>query len=348
MRNSWNTAGFSEAVHETREDPAEAWYCYRGKARSSPRRGLSASNGPALLGRVKSARKFSQELSDDAWWADENLPPTGAPAPIDLALTGVGACSVKTLVGGGSAQGVVFDTVELLIEYGAGGSAGVDCHFEVGGDGDDELIAQLLEKVQNSSPNHKTLTARIPLEVTYVDESGAAARETFPPAEAVVWLRRPATRRIRWISGVQLESYPGHGDGETLRVDSPKQLTGVDWGPNPQEHLLMGLAADIAAHLGRLSRDRLGRQPEWVVVADGRIDIRGFFQADPDAIVHLQDLRCTISAAGVLTPELREVARDAVTASEVRGLICGSQAVGVSLKRPTHQAPKWRRGRSAS
>jgi uncharacterized OsmC-like protein len=348
MRNSFNTAGFSEVVHETREDPSEAWYRYRGKARHCPRRGLSASNGPALLGTVKSSRKFSLELNDDAWRDDDALPATDAPAPLDLALTGVGACSLKTMVGGGSAQGVVFDTVEMFIEHGAGEGGGVDCRFEVGGEGMDELIAQLLDKVQKSSPNHKTLTARIPLELTFADGSGGTARQRFAGADPVARLGAPTARRVRWISSVQLESQSADGAGRTLRVDSPKQLTGVDWGPNPQEYLLMGLASDIAAHLGQLSRKRLGRQPEWEVVADGRVDIRGLLQADPAAIVHLQEVRCAISASGVVAPQLWEIAREAVARSEVRSLICDRQRVGVTLKPPVYRAPRWQRGRSAS
>ena len=345
MRNSFNTAGFSEVVHETREDVAEAWYCYRGKARYSPRRGLSASNGAAVLGTVKSTRKFSFELSDDEWRDDEGLPPTGAPTPIDLALTGVGSCSLKTMVGGGSAQGVVFDTLELHIESGAG----IDCRFEVGVQGQDQLIEQLLRKVENFSPNHKTLTAVVPLEVSYVDPAGGVEHETIPGAEAVARIRRPvAARRVRWISGVQLESYPADGEGATVRIDSPKQLTGVDWGPNPQEHLLMGLASDVAANLGQLSRDRLDRQLEWHVVADGKVDIRGLLNSDPEAIVHMQEVRCAITAAGILDPALRELAREAVARSEVRSLICDRQTVGVTLQPPVYRAPTWQRGRSAS
>jgi uncharacterized OsmC-like protein len=347
MRNSFNTAGFSEVVHETREDVAEARYQYRGKARYCPRRGLSAWNGPALLGRVKSTRKFTLDLNDDRR-DDEDLPPTAAPAPIDLALTGVGSCSLKTLVGGGSAQGVIFDTVDMVIEYGRGTAGRVDCRFEISGQGNDDLIARLLDKVQNHSPNHKTLTTQVPLELTVADDSGVVLHETIPGSTAVPRLHEPAGRRVHWISGVQLESFPVHGSGQSLRIDSPKQSTGVDWGPNPQEHLLMGLTSDVAANLGKLSRDRLGRQREWLVVADGVVDIRGMLQADPDALVHVQEVRCAISTAGVLDPESREIVREAVARSAVRGLICDRQTVGVTLVRPTYRPASWHRGRSAS
>jgi uncharacterized OsmC-like protein len=351
MRNSFNTAGYSEVVHETRADPREARFLYSGRARYSPRRGLSAWNGPAILGTVKSARRFSFELNDDAWRDCDVLPATDAPAPIDLALTGIGACSVKTLVGGGSAQGVVFDTVELLIEQGAAEGGAIDCRFEVGGPDQDELLQQLLDKVQKASPNHVTLTTRLPFEVTCVDESGETARETFAGVDAVTRLRFPAARRIRWISGVQVESHPVDGPGPVLRVDSPKQLTGVDWGPNAQEYLLMGLASDVAAHLGQLSRERLGRQPEWNVVADARLDIRGHLSAAAAALVtvHLQDIRCAISASGVAEAGLWDIAREAMARSEVRSLMSDRHIVGVALKPPpTHRDPGWQRGRSAS
>ncbi|SFP42949.1 OsmC-like protein [Amycolatopsis arida] len=353
MRNSFNTAGFSEVVHETRDDPAEAWYAYQGKAHYSPRRGLSARNGPALLGRVKSARAFSLDLCDPGQDGDEPPAASDEPAPIDLALTGIASCSLKTLVGGGSARGVVFDTVEMLIEYGAAeGRSGhtVNCQFEVGGPAGHRLIAELLDQVQNHSPNHKTLTAEIPLDVHYADGSGHVVHERLSGVEPFASRHRPARRRVRWISGVQLESYPVPATGPPLRIDSPKQTTGVDWGPNPQEHLLMGMASDVAANLGRLSREHLGRQLRWEVAAAGGVDIRGLLHADPAAIVHLQDVGCTISVPGNLEdePDLLSIARTAVEQSEVSNLICRRQAVGVSLKPPIYRAPSWQRGRAAS
>ncbi|MGW7544694.1 OsmC family protein [Streptomyces sp. NPDC054770] len=354
MRNSFNTAGFSEVVHETRDDPAEAWFSYMSRASHSPHRGLSVQNGPAMIGRVKSVRDFAFAVAEQpaadagrAGTAPQTTPPD-EPTPIDLALTGVAACSLATLIAGGSATGVLFDTVEMLIQHGAippERENAVDCRFEISRGEDGPLPATLLDRAVSLSPNHRTLIEHIPLNVSYVPCPGREDHQKITETDMRVPAWPAAERRLRWISGPQFLSVPAQtGTGQELRVDQPKQITGVDWGPNPQEYLLMGLSSDIASTLARLSVEQLDRRMAWNVVTRARIDIRGLLHADPSSLIQLQDVSCTVSAPGTddAASGLAEFVTSAVTQSRVADLICRRQAVDVWLtpSAPTLLAPQ--------
>ncbi|MBZ4322544.1 OsmC family protein [Streptomyces huiliensis] len=325
MRNSFNTAGFSEVVHEIRNDPAEAAFLYSAEACSSPYRGLSAKIGPALFGTVKSARRFSVELRDVA----PDGPGPDGPLPMHLALTGIASCALTTLVGGGSAQSVVFESADMDIAWDGGA---VTSRIDVGGVPDDATVAELVGQVERFSPNYTTLTRPVPVALRYGPDAAPASAGT---AEGAPPTGRPAACRVRWISGTQLASAPLDPEpGEELRVDAPKQLTGVDWGPNPQEYLLMGLAADVASHLGRCARELTGRALPWRVVVRGTEDVGGLLQADPSAVVQLQDMRCTVpDASGLSGAELEKAVAAAWAASEVRYLIEAAPAVRLSSHR---------------
>jgi uncharacterized OsmC-like protein len=314
MRNSFYTAGFSEVMHEVKEDPAEAAYRYTAIASASPRRGLTARIGPALFGTVKSARDLSVALGDDG------------PQPMDLALTGIAACGVTTLLGGGSAQEIIFDAAEMVISYDTGS---VRCRLEIDGAADRPHLATLVEQMRSFSPNMATMALAVPMRLRKVagerSEDVDDVTAELPP--------EPTARRVRWISSTQLESFPvGTPDAGPLRVDQPKQLTGVDWGPNPQEYLLMGLAADIAAHLDRLTNELTGERHTWEVRTSACEDMRGLLLKELD-FVFLQDVECAV----VVPPALRDdavtdkIVRAAFARSAVRDLIARAHPAEVEL-----------------
>lgn len=330
MRNSFYTAGFSEVMHEVKQDPREAAYVYTATARNSPHRGLSASVGPALFGTVKSVRNLSVDLGD----GDGGDP--GGPLAMDLALTGVASCAVTTLLGGGSARELVFDGIQMHIEYGAHtGAAAVDparpvrCRLEVNGATDRALLADLVDHMQRLSPNMATMLRPVPVAL----EWSAGPDGAPPPAtghEPAPVAGRAAACLVRWISSTQLESYPT--GRRMLRVDQPKQLTGVDWGPNPQEYLLMGLAADLAGQLGRISHQLTAERHEWEVNAGAHEDMRGLLLKQLD-VVFLQDVRCTVVVPEALRsePVVEKIVTAAFAQSEVRDLFTRAHAADVSL-----------------
>lgn len=320
MRNGFRTAGFSEVMHEIREDSAEASYRYTAVAYASPQRGFTARIGPALFGSVKSARDFTIAVGTD----DDG---TGDPSPMELALTGIAACAVTTLLAGGSARGVIFDSAEMVIAHQA---ESVHCRLVVEGAADPALMDELIEQMRNFSPNMATLTRAVPARFSCT--AGTSARQLF--ADAGDLTPPAAARRLRWLTGTQLESSPVvmSTTAPLLRVDQPKQMTGCDWGPNPQEYLLLGLAADIVAHLDRESSRLKGERYTWKVVATAREDIRGMLLKDPDCLV-LQDVECTAVLPAALHGDasVDDITRSAFARSAVRDLIARPYPVEVDL-----------------
>lgn len=343
MRNSFNTAGFSEVVHEIRADPREAQYTYSVAASSSPSRGISARTRPAILGTVKSARRFERQVMHPS---DPQATARGddEATPLELALTGIASCTLKTMVGGGSARGIVFETVSMDIEYKQASSSDLaevsgpdgvmEYRLDIETNAADEVIHDLITQVKERSPNHRTITDDVVVRVVcpefdYAVNAHDLGPATTPPCSAV--------RNLRWISGTQFESRPVSGEsGNALRVDQPKQLSGVDWGPNPQEYLLMALAADLAGALADAMCARLQVRVAWEVSASGRVDIRGLLRADPAAPVPLQDITCilqTDSSDLLSGSAITTIIEDAVTRSSVVHMLSSPHDIDVSSAR---------------
>lgn len=302
MRNGFNTAGFSEMVHEIRTDPREANFLYQARARRSSASGVIVTLLPALIGTVKSSREFSAVLETDPGgpaWDGSFLP-----SAMEMALTGVGACMLTTLVGGGSANRAEFDSAALAVDVLDRAEAGgfVGASFTMAGPEPREYYAALVDKVRRYSPNFVSLVEALP--VTLVTPHGTSSLALTGGAQPPRALETSGDCDLRWVSGPQIESYPRRAAGISefaapqLRVDAPKQLTGVDWGPNPQEYLLIGLAADLTNRLYELGRQRgSGARQDWTVQARAVEDVRGFLNAGEDTFVGLQDVELEIGGA---------------------------------------------------
>ncbi|MGW2964097.1 OsmC family protein [Streptomyces sp. NPDC001220] len=362
MRNNFNTSAFSELAFEIRDDPAEGWFSYVGKASFSPGRGLSARIGPAMFGTLKSARKYSFAVHDYLVGHDFCDGEGGCElSPVELALTGLGSCSMKTLIGGGSARGVTFESVEMLAALNERGTIEapthnetryrVDCLFQVGTSSEQSLLMEMLEQVQEYSPNHRTLTDQIPLAVNYQGDDLRQDVEKTDATSATPLMSPAVERRLAWITGPQFDSWtPGRTSTSHSFIDSPKQLTGADWGPNAQEYLLMGLSADIAAYLNYFTVKELGGSQAWDITSTARVDAAGMLDTG-ESLVGLQDTACHISYRGneSARPEtLRTIVAKAVKSSIVRSLISNPTPVDVSLKSGYDDAPARSIGRRAS
>lgn len=346
MRNNFNTSAFSELAFEIRDDPKEGWFSFAGISRYTPNRGLVAHIGPALLGSLKSARKFSFLL--DSAVASGGLEATYDPrlSPMDLALTGLGACTMKTLIGGGSARSVIFEGAELAVSFSGPQPGGVDqvqdldasveCKFQVNANASDEVLVELLGQVQEYSPNHRTFTDKMPLCADFRETRiwPVDGKQEAPTTHS--GSRDTSGRRVLWVTGTQFESWSldTEGDAVKLTVDSPKQLTGADWGPNAQEYLLMGLASDIASELSLTTIRELGRELAWEVKASGSIDAAGMLDTG-ESLVGLQDTACSISILEPTDPvnqtTLDDIVQKSIRSSIVRSLITDPTVVNVSL-----------------
>lgn len=340
MRNGFNIASSGEFVNEIRDDPQEARFHYHAGARFRPGRGLRAWTLPAILGRVKSARRFELDL-DERWRDDAADPQTENHAPLDLALAAVGVCSLKTAIAGGSARGITFDSIEMVISADVLPKDGGDLatarvrriayDIATQSDADAELIEEVTRQILDRSPNHRTVKddTELSFRVGERDISWSPQENT-----ADVSGERTVRRHVKWISGTQFESAGLDPDGcrLPLRVDEAKQFAGVDWAPNPQEYIVLALAAELAALAAREQETARGRAGEWIVHVHGLLDLRGLMLVDPAAAVGFQTLSCTVEGPSGSSPgETEEYFRAAVEASALVELLALPHAVDVRL-----------------
>lgn len=336
MRNGFNTAGFSEVVHEIRKDPAEAKFVYSARGRRSKLTGLTVQVLPALIGTVKSPRQCAFSLKES--WVESPPEEEHLPTPIDLFFAGVGSCMMTTLVGGASTRHLALEGAELFLtpvprfDADSDGMSVTAC-FKLVTASEEARCEQLVGRVAEQSPNYVTLASATPVGIASdaVPPSGADMVDPSAKSRSPV---RFSNMAVSWISGTQcLARAGGEKSGPSLRADAPKQLTGVDWGPNPQEYLLAGLAAELS---GLLFRHSLGTPFEgrtWEVVATGIEDVRGFLGVDPAVEVGLQDIEVRFTSPSRVPEAADDVISRAVGDSEVIALLVNPIEIDLSWRR---------------
>ena len=335
MRNGFNTAGFSEVVHEIEKDPAEAKFVYSVQGRRSGLTGLSVQVLPALLGTVKAPRHFTFSLKET--WVEVPQEEKCLPSPKDLFLTGVGACMMTTLVGGASARHLALEGAELDItpmhSDVDSGSTFVSAKFTLATESEDERCEQLVRRVAQQSPNYVTLTSKTPVVVSHGSRSPSGECAVSPLAKSYT-SEYFGDINVTWISGTQCLAAAGkEGPGFSLRADAPKQLTGVDWGPNPQEYLLAGLAAEIASLLFKNSTGTLLEGRLWEVVATGIEDVRGFLGTDPEIDVGLQDIEVFITSPTDMPEATESIVSESFAESGIAMLLAEPIKISLSWNR---------------
>ena len=322
MRNSINTAGFSEIMHDAKLDPAEATFSYGAVAHASPGRGVSVSLSPALFGTVKSARRCVLEVGTGSDRSD-------SPSPMELALIGVVSCGLTTVLIGGTARNAVFDHSAMSIEY-ARNADGHDasCRLTATGDVDGVQVQALVEQMRCFSPNFATMTGAVPVSLEF--DLPNRPDPDIPLTSAADGSDPTTSVNVRWVSGMQLEA--DIASGRMMYVDQPKQVGGADWGPNPQEYLLMALAADVAQGLLEATRERIEAGQRWEVTAVAREDMRGLLLRQYD-VVTLQDVTCSVRVPDCLRADARTVdlLTEAFRNSTVRDLIASPHEATVAL-----------------
>ncbi|MEU2061849.1 hypothetical protein [Streptomyces sp. NPDC013455] len=353
MRNGFNVASSSEFVNEIRDDAREAQFHYHAAARFRPGRGLRAWTRPAILGRVKSARRFELDLAD-GWQGGSPGDRAGSPArehtPLDLALAAVGVCSLKTAIAGGSARGITFDGIDMVISADVlPGEAdflptarvrrlGYD--ISTRSDADAALIEEVTRQILDRSPNHRTVKDDTELRFRH---DGRELACTPAPSPAGAGGERTVRRRVTWISGTQFESagLDHSGSDLPLRVDEAKQFAGVDWAPNPQEYVVLALAAELASLAARAQTAATGSTGEWTVHAHGLLDLRGLMLVDPSAAVGFQTVDCAVEGpAGLPSADTERYFRAAVEGSALVELLALPHPVEVRLSSGAPDAPR--------
>ncbi|MFI2214225.1 OsmC family protein [Streptomyces sp. NPDC020141] len=329
MRNGMNIAGVSELVHEVQTEPREAIYRYAATASWDAGRGLRARNEPAVLGTVKSPRRFELAVADERGPAAAD-----GPTPVRLALTALASCALTTFVGGGSARGVTLESLRLVIAADRVRDETTDrltdlaYALTVRADTGGVDIAEVLAGMEAQSPNHRTLVDAQPLTLVLGGESEPVPAPPAPAARPGT----PVSTTVTWSYSTQFTAV-SDDDPTPLRVDQPKQIAGVDWGPNPQEYLLMALASCVLGQLARLAADRGLPERSWRARAGGQVDIRGLFNIGDDPIVpvHRLTLDITAPAEDGGPGEWRDLAREAVRRSPVVALLTAGHIVKTDL-----------------
>jgi uncharacterized OsmC-like protein len=102
--------------------------------------------------------------------------------------------------------------------------------------------------------------------------------------------------------------------GHALTVDEPPALGGADLGPNPVEHALIALASCQAVTY-RFWAAQLGIELDGLeVVAEGDLDVRGFFGFDDGVRPGFTSVRLKVTPSGPEPAERYQQLADAVDA----------------------------------
>jgi uncharacterized OsmC-like protein len=102
--------------------------------------------------------------------------------------------------------------------------------------------------------------------------------------------------------------------GHELTVDEPPVLGGADLGANPVEHALIALAS-CQAITYRFWAAQLGIELDGLdVVAEGDLDVRGFFGFDDGVRAGFTKVRLKVTPSGPESPERYRQLADAVDA----------------------------------
>jgi|GEM_PF-5469609 len=340
MKNGVNVAGVSELMHEIRGDSTEGVFAYDAEAQWTGGDTLIAFVNPALIGSVKSARGFFWRvtLSDEA--------PVSAVCqretvftPEELALTGLGSCALLTMVKGATTRGRTIESLRFLVrgkhylktESQAACLSDFDYRVEFAAEAEEDtlLFTEVLKKLANHSPNHRTIVERNTLTV------GGPQNLSFDSLEPVNLdvKHRELSVDIQWDYGFQLFAYYPDGVRHN-RIDQPKQGGGIDRGANPQEVLMSAFVSCLTRTLIEIASESNVALNGVKVRASGHVDMRGMLGIDPKIPSKLQDITLNIDAdCEASDSQMRELIQGAVYRSPVARLLIEPQAVHLHLFR---------------
>ncbi|WP_406334987.1 OsmC family protein [Streptomyces sp. NBC_00203] len=324
MRNGLNITGVSETVHELREHPEEAIadFAVAASARTDDHGVFRARAQTLRAGTIRVARDF--RLKQRSFTAEAAGGPTphgsdtdGIPTPYESALAALGACVLMTKVNGYTARGVTLGALrvtvraDLALDADGKPAAGAPLsrlawHCALDGDTSTDTVASINRLVTAFSPNHRVFLDKSPITVgarvergdgTTVDVSvpwtpAAAETAAVCPVEAdVVWENgsEAVYRTALTVNGVRRQSAP-------LVADQPKQLVGIDKGPNSQEILLSALCGELAALLEEEAAADGTELHDPVLRADGRIDTRGMLNVHREISSSFHNLAIRLTA----------------------------------------------------
>jgi len=301
LRNGIDISGVSEIAHEIRADSRQAIMSYGASASFRQHGGMVCRTTPACIGSLKAPRLFEIPIYPNPAASSKNA--LTSMHASELALTGLAGCFLVSCVSGLSAKGVSLSHFEMRVEANlplVDEDAPIEIDYNIDWEAEvaKDIIEEIVELVTQQSPNHRTFSEALPLKLRVGEEEQVRRAQISSPDGKVNGAKHAFS--CRWRYGPQLESiWPTRDDGQKicLPIDQPKQLAGIDWGPNPQEYLLMGLAGDLLNGVFSRLGSTEANIKELTVRTSGFVDIRGMFDV-ADVPTHMQAICCEIEWTG--------------------------------------------------
>lgn len=327
MRNGMNISGFSEIVHEVQREPQQALFRYGAYARCSPSGDMLAGVHPATIGTLKAPRCFEVPVRPSAALAAHGML---APAtPRELALIALSGCFLVSAVSGFSARRTTVGHLSMTtrVSMTEGDALAPHVRYQIRSMIDKKVseVMDVIDAVKSHSPNHQSFVQPLPLLATVL-VAGESLLDLHFPAQSEVGASLDQPQKLaldcQWLYGTQLRADFQRQDANDRRsflIDQPKQLAGIDCGPNPQEYLLMAIAADVLQQLAA----RFPLDDTVTLDARAMVDIRGMCDVAPTP-VHLQDIELQVSVGGWAAPrigELEQALAQSIAHSQVCALI---------------------------
>ena len=342
MKNGVNVAGVSELMHEIRDDFAQGVFQYDAEAQWAGGNALLAFVNSARIGSVKSARDFQWRVTfaEDAS-VSEVAGGELVFTPEELALTGLGACAMLTMVKGATTCGRNIQSLRFTVK---GKHYPKDAQqpailkdfdyrvdFEAESEQDNLLFAEVLKKLSNHSPNHRTIVERNAIRVGDSNLELASVKAVEPESTA-----RELIVRMDWEYGFQL--LVTYDEVRYTRVDQPKQAGGIDKGANPQEILMSAFAACLSKTFIALAADEGLSLNGLNVRTTGYVDMRGMLGIDPSVPSKLQAIKADFRIDSELPASaFDDLITRAIETSPVARLLIEPQQVKLNLFRDGQQ-----------
>ncbi|HEY3684153.1 MAG TPA: OsmC family protein [Streptosporangiaceae bacterium] len=351
MRNGLNTAGVSETVHELRERPehAIADYAVAGPARPDGDGVLHTRALTMRDGVTRVARDFRLRQRPFG------RPPDDLPTPYETALAALGACVLITNVNGYTARGVTLGALRITVRADltpAAGAplSGIRWHCAIDCDAPPETVRSINRLVCAFSPNHRLFLDASPIEVaasvhrsdgrtTAIPVTRAPAQPSAPPPAQPV-APCPLEAEVTWEYGSEATyrtALTSHGATRwtaPLIVDQPKQMLGIDKGPNSQEILLSALGAELAHLVADESAARGVPLHDAHLRLSGRLDTRGMLNVLREVSSSFHNLQVDASLhSDAPAGDLRDLLNAALTRAVLPATLASPQVIAVGLAR---------------
>jgi uncharacterized OsmC-like protein len=342
MKNGVNVAAMSELMHEIHENANEGVFKYGSNVVWSGGDLLKASLPPTYIGSVKSPRRFNWLISiKDNVEKDISLTSDSIYSPEEMALTGLGACALLTMVKGCTTRGISLESLDfnltamcysspnLPLERSLGDVA-YEINLEAESDVDDEIFSELIQKLSGSSPNHRTIIEPNPLCIKTDRDLEISKLSTISPNLNP----SPLSISLAWDYGFQIHVDYDQNNNRRMLLDQPKQVGGIDLGANPQEIILTSLAACLMRSFVELVHLQSLDVTSAEIKVNAFVDMHGMLGMNPNTPVKVQNINLDLSITGSADASaINDLLSQAVNNSAVSRLVIEGQSINLALYR---------------